>query len=626
MSLAGPRRRRPGDEHARARTLAAMRIDGPLDTAADRWLEAHLGECGACRGTAEAYAADHDLFAGAGRPVPPRDLWAQTAARLDRQRASGRPSPSVRVGRVPAGAVAAALVVAVVVGASVLERGTPPITGPAQTSVASASDSLSAAASPLAVEREVGLVQPGSDGTFGILTATVDQVCGDASKTECRAQTDAVGSAIRVTDKPKSVVQSPDGKQIAVVLAAGEGSSVVIVPAPASPTPAASPAASTGPTASTGPAGSASASPSSGTPSASASVAPSTATSTPTPPSSASISPSATPSTTPPIVVPSPSPTTPVPIAIASNLTVLGQSAAYSPSGNWFAFSARPTDGSQGPDIYVWHVGYGDARPLTTDHRSVFSAWIGERILGSRAEPLAGATPSASSTTVTLAAAAPASGAGSSLPNVPGIEARSVSFLLDPATGGSRIVPGDGIWRPVVDPSGRFAVYWSGTIAVDSTGVDWRPSNGTLVLARWDPSQLVAVSPSADPGASGAVPASASPATPIALLASPPVGDWDARWDETGTYLGVWVTNRPGGDSGLLTLHTVDLGGGTLDPAGAAFTDQPADSGFAIGDGRVAWVAPDGTSGSVVKVYAWAGAKGGTAETTVLPDDTLVIR
>jgi cellulose synthase/poly-beta-1,6-N-acetylglucosamine synthase-like glycosyltransferase len=36
---------------------------------------------------------------------------------------------------------------------------------------------------------------------------------------------------------------------------------------------------------------------------------------------------------------------------------VVGQSAAYSPDGAWFAFTARPTDGSEGPDIYVWRVG-----------------------------------------------------------------------------------------------------------------------------------------------------------------------------------------------------------------------------------------------------------------------------
>ena len=33
------------------------------------------------------------------------------------------------------------------------------------------------------------------------------------------------------------------------------------------------------------------------------------------------------------------------------------QSAAYSPDGAWFAFTARPSDGSAGPDIYVWRVG-----------------------------------------------------------------------------------------------------------------------------------------------------------------------------------------------------------------------------------------------------------------------------
>ena len=88
------------------------------------------------------------------------------------------------------------------------------------------------------------------------------------------------------------------------------------------------------------------------------------------PSESASIEPSATPEVTPPASVePSVEPTpeatpilTPEPtlsanLAIISGVKVVGQSAAYSPDGAWFAFTARPSDGSEGPDIYVWRVG-----------------------------------------------------------------------------------------------------------------------------------------------------------------------------------------------------------------------------------------------------------------------------
>jgi predicted anti-sigma-YlaC factor YlaD len=631
MNLPPSRRAAQSDDHARARTLAAMRVDTPLARERAAWLDAHLSTCDSCRAAADGFEADRSLLRGLAAPVPPRDLWAATAARLDREGRQPRSrSQSFRVGRVPMGALAGVLVVAVVVGASYLtDRGSVPAASPEASSAAAAasapSSTLTAAATPIAIDRQVGLVHAGTNGALGVLTATVDEVCAAASSSQCQADTNG-STSVAVSQHPRSVVQSPNGKQLAFVLATGQGGSVVIVPAPSagsSPPPSVNPTASPSSTATPSPSASASASASAA--SASPSVRPSTSPS-PSPTPSAP-RPSASP--TPPIVLPSPS-LAAAPIAIADDVTVIGQSAAYSPSGNWFAFSARPADGSRGPDIYVWRVGDAKARPVTTDHRSVFSTWIGDNVLGSRAEPLAAAAGTQNDDAATLSAATGAKAVAAG-PTAPGVEARSVSFLLDPLTGASRIVPGDGIWRPVVDPSGRFAVYWSGTIEVDSNGVDWSPANGTLVLARWDPSQLVAPvtptpRPSASPSASPTASASPSPGAPVALLASRPVADWDARWDETGTYLGLWLADRAGSTSGRLTLHTVDLASGTLDAAGALFNDQPARTGFAIGQGRLAWVMPGGSGGPVVKVYAWSGAKGGTAQTPAQPDDTLVIR
>lgn len=640
MNLPPSRRATHVDDHARARTLAAMAVDGSLEPEAAAWLRDHLSGCGACRSIADGYESDRALLRDLVPPAPPRDLWAATAARLDREAggAAARSRP-FGVGRVPMGAFAGVLVVAVVVGASYLtDRGSVPASSPGMSLSPGASaqvNPLAAEATPIAVEREVGLVHAGTNGALGVLTATVDEVCAEGSSSQCQADTNT-STSVAVSQHPKSVVQSPNGKQLAFVLAAGQGGSVVIVPAPSAgpsappvtPSPTASPSATASalPTTPVRPSASA---PASASPSVRPSPTPPSDTTSPSPPASATASaPPTSPSTTPPVVLASPS-LVAAPIAIADDVAVIGQSAAYSPSGSWFAFSARPADGSWGPDIYVWHVGDTKAHAVTTDHRSVFSTWIGENVLGSRAEPLTAAAGTLSDAAAASRLVAGAKGTPAGGPTAPGVEARSVSFLLDPSTGASRIVPGEGIWRPVVDPTGTYAVYWSGTIEVESNGVDWRPANGTLVLARWDPSQLVApLQTSPPPSATAGADASASPSpgAPVALLASRPVADWDARWDETGTHFGLWLADGPGDTSGRLTLHTLDLASGTLDAAGALFNDEAAQTGFSIGHGRLAWVTAEGSGGPVVKVYAWSGAKGGTAQTPVQPDDTVVIR
>jgi hypothetical protein len=647
------RRRPPDDRHSRARFLAALRVDESLEADDARWLDDHLAECPDCTAGAGDYEANRALLRASPLPVPPRDLWARTAGRLDHEtaRATRRRWPTLR--RVPAGALAGALVIAVVVGAASLERGILPIgRGPVASGASSGAavgPSAPGADAPLALAREVRLLRPGIDGTLGLLTATVDEVCTAARSGDCRAETNGSGAQIRVRQRPKSVVQSPKGDELAVVVSDSNGGSSVVIVSTATARPTDTATATPAPTATPTPAPTATPTP---TPTATPTREPSrsphaNATATPPP----STTPTATPpptsaaSPTPSPVITSPSPAVGVPVAIASDLSLIGQDADYSPSGDWFAFSARPANGRQGPDIYVWHTGDAAARAVTDDHRSVFSAWVGENVLGSRAEPLtaaAGSEASLDAATIGDAAAPSDDAAGAPSGEAPdltglvstaGIEARSVSFLLDPVSGASRDLAGAGIWRPVVDPSGRYAVYWSGTIEVDANGVDWRPANGTLVLARWDPSVLVtpdSVAPSASDSAGTPAPtasaaASASPATAVALLASAPLGDWDARWDETGTHLALWIADVPSAELGRLTLHTVDLTSGTLDAGGALFSDQPAGPGYAIGEGRVAWVSPEDSASSVVKVYAWAGAKGGTAQTTTQPGDTLVV-
>ncbi len=97
------------------------------------------------------------------------------------------------------------------------------------------------------------------------------------------------------------------------------------------------------------------------------------------------------------------------------------------------------------------------ARPITTDHRSVFGSWVGDMIVGS--------------TVVT---------SDDGLTNSP------AAFVL--ATDGREAVslPQAGLaWRPVVDPTGGAAVYWAGTLEPTDDDLGWRTDRGRLVIGRW---------------------------------------------------------------------------------------------------------------------------------------------
>ncbi len=356
----------------------------------------------------------------------------------------------------------------------------------------------------------------------------------------------------------------------------------------------------------------------------------------------------------------------------------VGETGAYSPDGRWFAFSARPADGTQGPDIWVWSPGDATAHPVTTDHRSVFAGWSGNDIIGSRAVALpdaqgASASPpvpaatlpvgsvAASPAASSLAGASPSDGgapsasADASSP----IIAMPVSFILDPASRASIDIPGNAMWRPVVDPTGTYAAYWQGTVRLADNGVDWVPDTGRLVVSRWSgqgilPPDQSSLSASTDPTATGSLPTgssanptaaatpaspsptpSAAPSTSVASAATPSgsaaasvspwpamlpaalssgsLRDWDVRWDDTGTRLAVWLADPVDQTIGALSLHTLDRGTDTLDEAGLLLDQQTALPGFSIGAGRLAWATPPGQGGqdSQVKVLAWTGASAG---------------
>ena len=242
--------------------------------------------------------------------------------------------------------------------------------------------------------------------------------------------------------------------------------------------------------------------------------------------------------------------------------------------------------------------------------------------------------------------------------------------MLDPATLATTDIPGDPMWRPVVDPSGTYAAYWEGTLRLAPNGVDWLPDAGQLVLARWSgagvqpaveptpsasgspgagandslppaastsaaPVASITASPSPASSAGSTAPSSASPslsaspsggASPSAApsvspwpaslpapLTGSPIREWDMRWDPSGARLAVWLADPVDATIGTLSLHTLDRTSDTLDPHGVLLDQQTALPGFSIRAGRLAWATPPGQGGqeSQVKVLAWTGAAAG---------------
>jgi hypothetical protein len=332
---------------------------------------------------------------------------------------------------------------------------------------------------------------------------------------------------------------------------------------------------------------------------------------------------------------------------------VVGESEAYSPDGTWFAFTARPADGSHGPDIYAWRPGDLEARPITTDHRSMFAAWLDNQILASRAIDVA-PTPAVPAATPAVPAASPG-------PRI----FQPVVFLIDPASGKETTLQGVSAWRPAVDPTRSKAVYWDGSLQLDASGVELRPADGRLVLGPWSaaPSDLAgepqasaaapgSATPSGDPAASpeaaatsgpssspatdpsASAPAESAAAAPIPSaqafapieIASGQIRDWDARWDETGTHLAVWLADEADPRVGLLTLYMVDPASGAIRPA-AKVHDLPALAGFSIGKGRLAWVTPrQNGEGTRITIAAWKKDTVGSVETRQSSEEVVVVR
>jgi hypothetical protein len=581
-------RRRPdhwADAHTRARARAAERLDGPLGLTESTWLDGHLAECAKCAAVAAAYAADRLALRALRdeQPEPPRDLWARTAAAIEMlSNEAGvpdeleAPEPTAR-GRngLPLGAMSAFAVVVLVIGATLLANGIAVRQSPAAAPGAGVAVPSGAAASPAAAG------SPGADATpftvgaddvawldagkgFATLRrATVNEVC-PAGASGCAALREQPEADVAFENAPRTIIGSPTTEQaVAIARSGAAGDEVIVVRLPqADGGPSATPI----PTASTEP-----------------SIEPSAAASG-EPTDNASPSPSVTVATSPSLEpLESAAPTQATKLAIASGIEVVGESAAFSSDGAWFAFTARAAGGDpSGSDVFVWRAGDQRAQRLTTDGHSYFASWSGNRVVVSRPKD-------PSSTT-----------------------SEPVSALVDPASGDER--PVGSMWRPMVDPSGRLAIGWEGTIERTGDPQIWAPSRGRLELRAW----------SRD---GGAAPSKGSGDHVVTDAAR---GDFDVRWDDTGEWVAVWVGDERDAPTGRLTLYHVDSDRERLEKVKGAPIDVQALPGFSIGSGRLAWATPrgQGGEGSRVQIAAWSGDGGdgvGTAESDP-GEDVRIIR
>jgi hypothetical protein len=587
MSLLGGRGGRSDDwstQHVRARARAAERLDAPLDAPEASWLDEHLAACPECAQAAAEYATQRlELRAfGERTPQPPRDLWARTAAsiELESRHRSLAPRGGSRRALAPYALLAGALVVAVVVGtlSSTRRLITATATPSASAGIVVGTQAASAPPTPLVVaHQEVDYLSRDLNGQFHLYTTKVSRVCPKEAGT-CSTTEPSEVQSIGPLASPDAVFGS--GSAPLVVLANGEdGASVFAV---TRPTATATPDATPKPTAQSA-TPSAPSSPNPATAPPSGSVAPTAPTTSP------SIQPSPTASTEPPSASPSPAGA----IEIARGVEVVDTTAAYAPDGSAFAFTARPSDGSHGPDIYLWRVGDAEATAITSDHRSVFGSWTGDTIVGS--------------TVVT---------------SEDGTTSEPAAFVISPDGDTNVRLPQTGLaWRPAVGPGSRSAVYWSGALEPTDNDLGWQTMAGRLVLGRW----------SIDGDTSGG-----SAPTPLTgnqtieraetTIAEGPLADWDARWDETGTRLAVWIANADDPTIGTLSLYVVDPFDGRIDLSNPPLSRVPALAGFSIADGRLAWAAPaSGTdTASRVLILAWTNEGFGQVESA--PGDVLLVR
>jgi hypothetical protein len=635
--------------HEQARLLAAEAVDAELTPEEAEWLEAHLAACDACLAVADQYAAVHAELASLAMPEPPRDLWARTQAALDAVDSSARRSSARRPSAGSRSLVGSSIAVGAVVllaGAALLsqtpivqrfsgETSLPPIANGSPTAAPE-----NGAQAPLAVMNGTTYWISGSDGVYQIKGDSSSCDPADTTCTVNGGQGQTLGTI--ASDSAVSAALAPDASVAAVwtddkiaILPLDDSTGTVpldlLTPQPTAaatatptppPTPVPTPVPPATPVVTATPVATETIAPTEpGVSPSSSGPAPATASGATATVSAAPASMEITPvpvTPTPVPATPTPVPATPAPtatatpgsnggaVAILSGYEVVGRDPKFSADGKTVAFSARPSDHSAGPDVFVWHAGDLQAHPITSAHSDYFSGWFGSGVLVSEI----------SAGTSTLGAASPAPEA-----------VASVSYLFDPETDlGLRITRP--MFMPVADPTGRFVVYWSGSVEFDPTTGLWQPGAGDLYFDKWSDLELVdpnavtvpssptpggsampeaspstsaealmsgtpttasptdtpgpvapnLATPSPSPAAGEATPiptpepsASPAPATPVPTatplllpqllpVAQNPgaVQTWQVRWDRTGQHVAIWVANKDSSKVGQLSLFSVD--------------------------------------------------------------------
>ena len=174
-------------------------------------------------------------------------------------------------------------------------------------------------------------------------------------------------------------------------------------------------------------------------------------------------------------------------------------------------------------------------------------------------------------------------------------------------------------WRPVIDPTGRWVVAWEGTVRREVDGLTTVPATGALILRRFQPIGGLYPTDVVAPDMASPTDLAYPTAVPSPIVASPVVADggfreYDVRWDQSGSWLAVWLADMTDPAIGRLSLLHLDPATGTLDQPPGAPRDVAALPGFSIADGRIAWATPPGQGGegSRIQIVAWtADAVGG---------------
>ena len=577
-------------------------VDERLDPRDDAWLDAHLAGCDACSRVAADYDAQRSLFAPAraALPVPPRDLWARTAAAIDDASPARRRSGLSRLYAPLAGA----MVVAVAVGLGLLNG------MPAKEST-SKGDVPDATPFPL-IAGEVQTISRNEDGQLELGRQPVDEVCPLSAQT-CgvdarpeRTDTELLTAAadwdaiISPSQDQVVVVERGDGAQGVFVLPVGSTTAVESSPEPVETTPPATDEPS-----SEAPTEAASTEPRARPTSRSRAEAP-----VESPGETATADPGeSTPAETPD---PSEAPASPTEPA-ASDEPV--PSVEPSPRHDRRRAAVERADhradavgrgdapaGRRRGDREQRHRHRHDRRLLAErDALRVHGPARGQRRRPGRVRVEGRRRPGARDhrrPPLRLRGLARQAAA-----RQPGPRRRGTDRGADArATAARRPCTTARCGARRSAPTARSGVWWDGSIraAADDTG--WLPDRGELVLGTW---------PADD--------------STKQVLGGSDLTDWAVRWDEDGTLHRRVDDDRRPDDAGTLSLYDVDPATGRADLDHPKLDKAPAFDGFSLRDGRLTWSAPADGGDTTVQVLAWKGDQIGRFE-LLTEDGTTVVR